>query len=814
MKINLTLVIAFCGLCSLPNCPLFSQMEIRKGESIICQFDHRDRQDASHSSSFDPISKPSSSISKRYQSFTSQFEVKFIGFPPSAEAAVQKAIDIWASTLKSDVKIRLFVNWTVNTNSPNNLAFVVPTEARNFKGALLKDTWYPITLAEKLAQIDLNSTAEADIVATFNAGRTDWYFGTDGRCPVDKFDLVTIALHELGHGLGFSGTFFISNGSGSFGANGTSDAKVYDIYLQNGSGKRLVDPINFTNPSLELGTQLVGNSLIFKSDIASQLNIGGSFPRIYAPNPYNPGSSISHLDEGTYNNTRNSLMTPFSNFGEVMQSTGPLAKGIFYEMGWLNTYLSHTDFSDKESLVGVSFDLDAKSDTLLNTSSGKLYYSYDDFASSNNIPLQSLSGTSWVAEIPSPQIEKKISYYFTINDIFERVYRYPIDPTKTVSFFYGVDTKKPNIVHQPVSEILEFQKQIPIGAEVTDNVGIQTVEVEYQINSGVLKKIPLLKKIGNSFGTVLDLTSEIIKGGDKIKYRVIATDNSSQANINSAPLVDYYTVTVKLFETKDVFISDLNSDKSEFFGDFAILKPVGFVNSAIHTLHPYPNSSLPSSNVDFSQTLLYPIRLRDKDSFLEFDEVVLIEPINDYVIVEGTSDRGLTWKPLKPAYDSRANLDWLTYFNSNIQNGDSKALGTLNYFRSSKINLLSTFKNLDEILIRFRLNSNNLKNGWGWAIDNIKIQDQVVGLEDNFDSSYNGIQVFPNPFNDKLLVRFQMGSLIGDLKILSILGSQVASSSSDINSIEFNTSQWPTGIYILCTKNKDGITFRKKIIKK
>ncbi len=750
MRTNLILIAFFLVVSILPNGSLFSQVEIRKGESIICQFDHKDRQYASPSSSFDPISKPSSSISKRSQSFTSQFEVKFIGFPPSAEAAVQKAIDIWASTLKSDVKIRLFVNWTVNTNSPNNLAFVVPTEARNFKGALLKDIWYPITLAEKLAKIDLNSTAEADIVATFNAGRSDWYFGTDGRCPVDKFDLVTIALHELGHGLGFSGTFFISNGSGSFGANGTSDAKVYDIYLQNGSGKRLVDPINFTNPSLELGAQLVGNSLIFKSDIASQLNVGGSFPRIYAPSPYNPGSSISHLDEGTYNNTQNSLMTPFSNFGEVMQSTGPLAKGIFYEMGWLNTYLSHTELSDKESLLGVSFNLDVKSDTLINTTSGKLYYSFDDFASSNNIALQNSSGTSWFAEIPAPQIEKTISYYFTFSDVFDRVYRYPIDPAKSINFYYGVDVKKPSIIHQPITEILEFQKQIVIEAEVTDNTGVQSVEIEFQVNSGILKKIPLIKKSDNSFGAVIDLAAEAVKGGDKIKYKIIAKDISSQANINSAPLIDYYTINVKLFETKDVFISDLNSDKSEFFGDFAITKPVGFVNSAIHTTHPYANSLSPSSNVDISHTLLYPIRLRNKDSFLEFDEVVLVEPLNDYVIVEGTSDRGLTWKPLKPSYDSRANADWLTYFNSNIQNGDSKAVGTLNYFRPSKIDLLSTFKSLDEILIRFRLRSNNLNNGWGWAIDNVRIQDAVVGLEDFQAIKNEEIEMYPNPTSNLL----------------------------------------------------------------
>ena len=31
----------------------------------------------------------------------------------------------------------------------------------------------------------------------------DWYYGTDGNCPFWKQDLVSCALHEIGHGLGF-----------------------------------------------------------------------------------------------------------------------------------------------------------------------------------------------------------------------------------------------------------------------------------------------------------------------------------------------------------------------------------------------------------------------------------------------------------------------------------------------------------------------------------------------------------------------------------------------------------------------------------
>jgi len=59
------------------------------------------------------------------------------------------------------------------------------------------------------------------------------------------------------------------------------------------------------------------------------------------------------------------------------------------------------------------------------------------------------------------------------------------------------------------------------------------------------------------------------------------------------------------------------------------------------------------------------------------------------------------------------------------------------------------FSEGDTVLIRFRLFSDPFAIGWGWAIDNLRIQDTQVAIEDFVDNQ--DFKIFPNPTTDQFL---------------------------------------------------------------
>jgi hypothetical protein len=159
--------------------------------------------------------------------------------------------------------------------------------------------------------------------------------------------------------------------------------------------------------------------------------------------------------------------------------------------------------------------------------------------------------------------------------------------------------------------------------------------------------------------------------------------------------------------------------------------------------------------------LRYPIIVKENGA-ISFDEVVLVEPGEagttfgddefwDYVIVEASKDNGTSWLPLLNGYDSRSNASWLIAYNSNISGQDSRAIGSKDLFINRQFSITDNgnVRQGDTILIRFRLFSDPYAHGWGWAIDNLRVQ-QPVSTRYQVQVSPGHIIVWPNPFNDYL----------------------------------------------------------------
>jgi hypothetical protein len=258
-----------------------------------------------------------------------KFEVTYKDFTAEAKKAFQAAVDIWAVTLTTGVTIRISATWTKLGDRVLGSAGAT-VNLSGFEGAPKKDTWYPVALASKLAGKDLR-VGKPHISASFNSG-FDWYFGTDGKCPAGKYDLMSVVLHEIGHGLGFSGSAAVKDGKGSWGSSGQPE--IWDVFIQNGKGKKITDTASFPNSSKELAEQLQGGDLFFAGAEARKAN-GGSNVRIYAPASFDEGSSFSHKDETTFPaGNANSLMTPRLGKAEAIHDPGPVGIAILRDLGW------------------------------------------------------------------------------------------------------------------------------------------------------------------------------------------------------------------------------------------------------------------------------------------------------------------------------------------------------------------------------------------------------------------------------------------------------------------------------------------------
>lgn len=270
---------------------------------------------------------------------TATINVTYIGgWPAPAQTAFQHAANIWSTLIASPVPIHVEAEWA---GLPSNvLGGAGPALFWRNQSGLPANVWYPSALANRLHGSDL-APSEPDILTTINSDFPSWYFGLDGNTPFNQYDFVSVVLHELGHGLGFTGSMRVSSGVGSWGFYGSINPPytptVYDRFIVNGAGQNLVTA--FPNISGQLAAQLTSNNLFFNGPNAIAAN-GGARPKMYAPASWQQGSSFSHLDENTYPaGTPNSLMTPALANGESNHNPGPIALAIFQDIGWtsLNT---------------------------------------------------------------------------------------------------------------------------------------------------------------------------------------------------------------------------------------------------------------------------------------------------------------------------------------------------------------------------------------------------------------------------------------------------------------------------------------------
>lgn len=755
-------------------------------------------------------------------------EVTYEGFSPEAQQAFQYAVDIWKNLIYSPVPIRVKASWI--SLGKGVLGSCGPSAFyKNFDATQKWDTYYPVALVEKMTGEQANSPGDYELVAEFNKDFANWYLGTDANTPERQYDFVSVVLHELAHGLGFTGLLNSQEGKGLYGYGSDPLPSVFDQHIINKNRDYLVNKTLFPNPSVTLNLGLTSGWLEFYTQLTEN-----RLPRLYAPVTYDEGSSLYHLDDATYPaGNANSLMTPFTGMGEQIHHPGPDALAIMYEMGWKSISMRHNPLKDIETaLTPVDFTVTVDSDNELDLSKLYLVYSTNRFLKTDSVLLKS-TGTPGSFSVSLSQFKSgEVDYFFSATDVFGRRFVYPSNsPARYLSFRIGPDRQLPVVKHDPVKYMLSSHTSARVEAKVTDNLGVKSVSLEYYVNGGTLQKIAMQPVSEDLYSADFTLPAGSVSGGEKISYRIVATDASLLANVGRLPSSGYNTFMVETIKApSEKYNNNFNNTFNDFIGtDFFLSTPTGFASRGLNSAHPYPSPD--ADNMEFNHTAILrnPILLKT-GGIMSFDEIVLVEPADsgvafgdeefwDYVIVEGSKDGGQTWLPLLDGYDSNANISWLNLYNSSVSGNNSTAVPTKDHFVRRELLLTGNgkFAPGDVILIRFRLFSDPYAHGWGWIIDNLSIQEVITSAESKLLSP-GEVRVYPNPVSDQLTVSVESKNMPGKLtlKIYNGSGTLVFNQQYEAGAKDFHKAvdveNLAPGLYLLSVETENGQKITRKIL--
>jgi len=169
------------------------------------------------------------------------------------------------------------------------------------------------------------STEEIFVVVDFGH---PWYFGT-ANPPFTSYDFRSVMLHEVTHGLGFAS---LSNASGASNISPGCHT-VYDSLMRRRTGNTAI----FTGVSpVFSGTvaDLISGDLAWGGAAATAAYQPNPAPGLYAPNPFQSGSSLSHWNTGAI--VGGAVMEHAITNGEVQREYAPIDIGALRDIGYSN----------------------------------------------------------------------------------------------------------------------------------------------------------------------------------------------------------------------------------------------------------------------------------------------------------------------------------------------------------------------------------------------------------------------------------------------------------------------------------------------
>jgi hypothetical protein len=208
----------------------------------------------------------------------------------------------------------------------------------------------------------------------------------------------------------------------------------------------------------------------------------------------------------------------------------------------LGPSIIHTPLPNTENLAGpyiVNCEI-IPTNSGINPGKTRLFWTRST-TFSDSILMTKTTGNNWTANIPGNNSPAVYRYYIKTADSLNRIVTSPIGaPTSYNSFNANTDTVKPVITHSPLSDQPKNVWPATVNAQVTDNIGVESVWVKWYINSpSTVHQFNLNNTSGNNYSAPFNSDTSQVQYNDVIYYRVFAKDNSSAQNIDSTALYNF-----------------------------------------------------------------------------------------------------------------------------------------------------------------------------------------------------------------------------------------------------------------------------------
>lgn len=311
---------------------------------------------------------PDPSLTLQIEPREVQFIINYIGqWPSAAEGAFEYAVGLWGRMLTSAPDVEIHINAELvpqGSLGPTGLGQSNPgalfTNFGSSNPTYQSETFYPIALANRLNGSDLSGLPDIEVKFVEDTDNNLFYYSTTGQCPSDKYDFVTVALHEIGHAIGL----LTSNSDiftyGLTGADGVRRPTIADRFIIDGNGTKLTDfPMGST--PLSLIDFFTSDNLFWNTTTGTKM---------YAPEQYNASNSIGHIDYDTYDDTENALFKYKIDMGEAIHSPGIVGINILTDIGWEAQLI--TGIEDNLT-ISSSFDIDCWNNPPCGSFDGLLY---------------------------------------------------------------------------------------------------------------------------------------------------------------------------------------------------------------------------------------------------------------------------------------------------------------------------------------------------------------------------------------------------------------------------------------------------------